>query len=324
MMDPILTKAKHAALCMQRNNWEQGVLAQAFLEAGDTDTAIQLAVEAVYRQQEDGRCAQIGGSNASTDPCAVGEALIAAAARTGDPWLAAAKDKLLYWALELAPCSPEGVVYHFDDSKLIWVDSCYMLPPFLAAAGCFNEALRQLDGYWQILLDPAKGLLSHQWDDAAEAYPRKDVWGVGNGWAAAGMIRVRAMLPAGYEAQKRLLEDRIRTLLTNAFRHQRTDGAFHDVLDDPTSFREINCGQMFAYTVYRGIREGWLEETFLPMAEKAREAALAAVDPFGLVQDVCGLPFFDKPGVAAEGQAFFILMETARKELYAMKTPQGE
>jgi hypothetical protein len=25
---------------------------------------------------------------------------------------------------------------------------------------------------------------------------------------------------------------------------------------------------MFAYTVYRGIREGWLEEPFLPMAEK--------------------------------------------------------
>jgi hypothetical protein len=33
------------------------------------------------------------------------------------------------------------------------------------------------------------------------------------------------------------------------------------------------------------------------------------------VQDVCGLPFFDKPGVAAEGQAFFILMETAREAL---------
>ena len=309
----ILTKAKHAALCMQRNNWEQGVLAQAFLEAGDKDTAIQLAVEAVYRQQEDGRCCQIGGSTASTDPCAIGEALIFAARETSDPWLVAAKDKLLRWALELAPKNAEGIVYHFDDSKEIWVDSCYMLPPFLAAAGCYEEALRQLDGYWRILLDESKNLLSHRWDDATKTYPRRDVWGVGNGWAAAGMIRVRALLPEGYEAQKQLLEQRIRTLLDAAFRYQRQDGAFHDVLDDSTTFREINCGQMFAYTVYRGVAEGWLEESYLPYAEKSRAAALASVDAYGLVQDVCGLPFFDKPGVAAEGQAFFLLMETARE-----------
>jgi rhamnogalacturonyl hydrolase YesR len=299
---------------MQRNNWEQGVLAQAFLEAGDTATAIQLAVEAVHRQQEDGRCCQIGGSNASTDPCAIGEALICAAEKTGDAWLAAAQGRLLRWALELAPRSENGIVYHFDDSRLIWVDSCYMLPPYLAAAGRYDEALRQLDGYWHILLDENKSLLSHQWDDAAGAYPRKDVWGVGNGWAAAGMLRVRAMLPEGYEARKALLESRIRTLLGAAFRYQREDGAFHDVLDDPSSFREINCGQMFAYTVYRGMAEGWLEEEWLPNAEKARAAALKSVDAYGLVQQVCGLPFFDRPGVATEGQAFFILMETAREQ----------
>ena len=314
MQTTILSKVKHAALCMQRNNWEQGVLAQAFLEAGDRDTAIQLAVEAVHRQQEDGRCCQIGGSTASTDPCAIGEALIFAAQETGDPWLAAARDKLLRWALELAPKNDEGIVYHFDDSKEIWVDSCYMLPPFLAAAGCYEEALRQLDGYWRILLDESKNLLSHRWDDATKTYPRRDVWGVGNGWAAAGMIRVRAMLPEGYEAQKQLLEQRIRILLDAAFRYQREDGAFHDVLDDPTTFREINCGQMFAYTVYRGVAEGWLEESYLPYAEKSRAAALASVDAYGLVQDVCGLPFFDKPGVATEGQAFFVLMETAREK----------
>lgn len=314
MEHTMLSRVKHAALCMQRNNWEQGVLAQAFLEAGDADTAVQLAVEAVHRQQEDGRCCQIGNSNASTDPCAVGEALIFAAEKTGDPWLAAAKDKLLRWAMELAPRSRDGIVYHFDDSRLVWVDSCYMLPPFLAAAGQYDEALRQMDGYWRILFDETKGLLSHQWDDAAAAFPRKDVWGVGNGWAAAGMIRLRAMLPKGCEAQKTLLEDRIRTLLQNAFRYQREDGAFHDVLDNPASFREINCGQMFAYTVYRGMAEGWLGEEWLPQAEKARAAALAAVDAYGLVKDVCGLPFFDKPGVAAEGQAFFILMETVREQ----------
>ena len=109
------------------------------------------------------------------------------------------------------------------------------------------------------------------------------------------------------------METRICTLLDAAFRYQREDGAFHDVLDDPTTFREINCGQMFAYTVYRGVAESWLEERYLPCAQKSRAAALASVDRYGLVQNVCGLPFFDSPGVATEGQAFFILMETAHE-----------
>lgn len=312
MTGNVLERVKRAALSMQRNNWEQGVLAQAFLEAGDMEIAVQLAAEAVHRQQEDGRCCQIGNSTASTDPCAVGEALLAAAANTGDPWLKNAAEQLLNWAVSLAPRNADGIVYHFDDSRQIWVDSFYMLPPFLAAAGLYDEALKQLEGYWRILLDPDKGLLSHQWDDAAGTYTRKDVWGVGNGWAAAGMIRVRAMLPEDRAADKRLLEARIRSLLTAACRWQQADGAFHDVLDDPATFRELNCGQMFAYTVYRGVAEGWLEESFLPMAEKSRTAAVDSVNRYGFVTDVCGLPYFDKPGVACEAQAFFILMEAAR------------
>ena len=36
---------KRALLAMQRHNWEQGVTAQAFLEAGDEDIAIALALE---------------------------------------------------------------------------------------------------------------------------------------------------------------------------------------------------------------------------------------------------------------------------------------
>jgi hypothetical protein len=35
------------------------------------------------------------------------------------------------------------------------------------------------------------------------------------------------------------------------------------------------------------------------------------VDTYGLVQGVCGAPTFDKPGVAPEGQAFFLMMEAA-------------
>jgi hypothetical protein len=46
-----------------------------------------------------------------------------------------------------------------------------------------------------------------------------------------------------------------------------------------------------------------------------RAAAHQHVDEFGLVWDVCGAPNFDRPGVATEGQAFFLLMEAAYRDL---------
>ena len=72
-------RAGLALLAMQRYFWEQGVAAQAFLEAGDTDTVILLAREAVVCQLPDGRAAVMGNLTAVTDPAAAGESLLVAA-----------------------------------------------------------------------------------------------------------------------------------------------------------------------------------------------------------------------------------------------------
>ena len=311
-MDNELTRrVARATLAMQRHDWEQGVVAQAFQEAGDEETACLLAVEGANRQTEDGRCCQLNPGGA-TDACAVGEALIAACERTGDAALCRARDRLLDWALTGAPRNGDGVVYHLVNGREFWVDSFYMLPPFLARAGRFDEALRQIDGWWRALWREDNGLLAHRWDDGAKRFVRRDAWGVGNGWALAGMARVALMLPANRGEEKARLIGRIGRILEAARALQREDGLFHDVLDDPASFVEVNFGQMFAYTIYRAVAAGWLDETWLVPAEKARSAAVRAVDRYGLVRGVCGAPRFDRPGVAPEGQAFFMLMEAAR------------
>jgi hypothetical protein len=46
-----------------------------------------------------------------------------------------------------------------------------------------------------------------------------------------------------------------------------------------------------------------------------RDAAHAKVDSMGLVRGVCGSPEFDHPGTATEGEAFFLLMEAAYRDL---------
>src|SRR5271166_231160 len=78
-----IRKAKAAAWAMQRRDWEQGILAQALLEAGDRDSVILLTHAAMVQRTPDGRMAVVvtGGC---TDPAMGGAAYAQAAAWTGD------------------------------------------------------------------------------------------------------------------------------------------------------------------------------------------------------------------------------------------------
>lgn len=305
--------AAQALLSMQRHSWEQGTAMQAFLEMNRMDVVIPMAREAVYRSMEDGRSATIGVTDGVTDPCAVGEGLLSACGLTGDSLLQKGYEALLSWALERAPRSEEGILYHLTTGCQFWVDSLYMLPPFLAAAGQYQEALKQAFGYWEALYDKQAGLLCHMWDEEKKEYIRAAHWGSGNGWALAGFARLLGLIPkVGYEEQRKRLIGQVTGLLDKVLSYVREDGLFHDVIDDPTTFVETNLSQMTAYTIYRGLQEGWLSgSAYRAQADCLRLAAEAKVDEWGFVRDVCGAPTFDKPGFSPEGQAFFLLMEQA-------------
>ncbi len=304
-----------AMLAMQRRAWEQGVAAQALLELGKADWVVLLAKDALVNQLKDGRLGLNEGSAPVADPASNGEPLLFAARRTADPLLAKAAGRMLDFLLYQAPRTRSGTIYHNFIENRIWVDSFYMVPPFLAAAGHPHEALKQIAGYRLALWNPEKKLYYHMWDEDKQEYARKLFWGVGNGWAAAGLTRVLRALPPGMAAEKQLLAGFVIELLEGCLACQRPDGLFHDILDDPGSFVETNTAQMLAYTIYRGVAGGWLDRSFIPRAEAMRAAAHQKVDEFGLVQGVCGAPSFDHSGTAAEGQAFFLLMEAAYADL---------
>lgn len=311
-----IEKAKLALLAMQRYSWEQGTAMQAFLEAGDDEVVIAMAKEAAYRQIADGRLASIGAEGAVTDPCVNGEGLIYAYKLTGEEDLGKAQEKSLIWALKKAPRSQDGIIYHIDSAPQIWADSMYMLPPYLAASGEYEEAVKQIRGYLKALYDKESGLMSHMWDDEKKTYLRKEHWGVGNGWTLAGITRVIEKLPPRMEKEKEELVLVVREIIQGLLHWMRDDGMFHDVVDDAETFVEVNCSQMLAYTLFRGMKAGWLSEEYLDKAELARHAANECLDEYGLVHPVCGAPSFDKPGTAPEGNAFYILMEAAAKDYY--------
>ncbi|HEY5586978.1 MAG TPA: glycoside hydrolase family 88 protein [Ruminiclostridium sp.] len=313
----LVNKVKSGLLCLQRYQWEQGCAAQAILEwDGFNEEVVQLCRAAVIRKNKDGRIGIMEKNESVDDPAAIGEALILSAKNTGNEELQKAADKLYFYMKNRAPKTIDGILYHFNIKNEVWVDAYYMACPFFAAYGDFEEAMKQLKGFRKYLFDENKQLHSHIWDDDINDFQRKAFWGVGNGWAAAGVTRIIKMLPEDRAEDKAYCIDFVKKIIDGVLVYQREDGLFHDVLDDSLSFVETNVGQQIAYSIYRGVAAGYIDKSYLKHADKIREAAYEMVDKDGFVMGVCAAPTFDYSGMAPEGQAFFILMEAAARELF--------
>jgi unsaturated rhamnogalacturonyl hydrolase len=309
-----IKKAAAAGLAMQRRDWEQGILAHAFLEAGDDENVILLTKAAIVQRVPDGRLAVVveGGP---TDPAMGGEAYWHTGQVTGDAEIQEAARGLLEWILHKAPRAADGTLYHVFKEPQVWSDGFNGAPPFLAATGHYDEALRQIDSFRKRLWDPKKKLLAHIWDEGEKADNRKEYWGGGNGWAAAGLARVIRALPAEREADRQRLSAFLTELFDGCLSYQRADGLFHDVVDRPDTFVEANLAQMLAFAIYTGILGGWLPARYRAAADRMRNAARAKMDSFGYVQSVCGAPNFDRQGTSTEAQAFAIMMEAAGSKI---------
>ncbi len=314
-----IERVKVATLGMQRYDWEQGTVAQAFLEMGESDLAISFARGAILRQEK-GRFSVLKGNGPINDCASVGEVVLFAGCQTGDPIFQKGADEMLNVIKTTSHKTPEGIIYHTQEpQKGIWSDATYMLPPFLAAAGEFKEALKQIEGYRKYLYNEQDKLYSHMWDDEKKRLNRADYWGVGNGWSAAGMTRVIKLLPDSMMDEKKKLIGYTKDVIDGCLKYLRSDGLFHDVVNRPDTFVEVNLSQMLCYSIFRGVAAGYLGSSYLKPAEIMRKAANNKVDKLGYVHDVCGVPSFDRPYFAPEGQAFYLLMETAAADLAKKK-----
>jgi rhamnogalacturonyl hydrolase YesR len=311
--DPVVIKVMFAMMGFQRASWEQGVAGQALLEAGERDAAIALARASLVHVKKGGVVAASGGG-ATTDPLMLGDCLWWAARQTSDPALVKAADDMLQFALKDAPRAEDGTPYHEAGPREMWSDGSFTSPPFLAAAGQYDAAIAHLLGVHRRLWDPDKKLMHHRWSEPRQALAKSMFWGGGNGWTAAAFARVIRSLPADRQADRAKLAAMLRELLDGCLAHERPDGLFYDEVDNPSSYVETNLSAMLAYAIYESVRGGWLPEDYLVHADRMRAAVRAKVDRFGFVQGVAGAPSFDRPGISTEGQAFFILMETAARK----------
>ena len=308
--DPSLSeKVKLAMLAMQRASWEQGTAIQAAVETNDLLLLHLLVSEAILRQSPDGRTCMLGSNNNVTDPVAAGLGIVKCFELTGLQKYKDAADKLYNYCKSKAPRNAEGTLYHIDNAKELWSDSIYMLPPFLAAYKDYDECMKQLRGYRNVLWYKDKKLYAHRWSDDKNGFVNAKCWGGGNGWAMASFAIIYELMPDNLQDYKKEIASYLFELTEGLIAHLRTDGLFHDIVDDPNSFIETNLSQMAAFGIYKGVRLGMLDVKYRNYADKMKAGATAKIDKFGYVQDACGSPTFSKPGTSTEAQAFFLMME---------------
>jgi unsaturated rhamnogalacturonyl hydrolase len=306
---------KDALLCMARQCWEQGIAAQAMLETGDTRRLVLMAGDCVTRQGADGRLCMIEDTPAQVDPAVCVEPVLAAGRILGDARYGDAARRNIDYLLRAAPGTPDGARYQLAGAREVWADSLAMGPHVLIAAGYANEGIGFYKAVKKRLQDSRTGLVRHKWDENAQAFARPCFWGVGNGWALVGLMRMSLALRGRLDARADYTASEFASLARAMMVYQTPEGLFHDFLDDSSTYTETESTEMFAYSVFKMVKSKLLAETLLDAAHKARNAVMARVDAQGYVTGCSGSPSFDRVGTSAEGQAHFLMMEAAADAL---------
>ena len=308
-------KVKRAMLAMTRQCWEQGIAAQAMLECGDTETMCLMARDCVVRQNADGRLCDVETTPAIVDPTVCAESVLAAGRLMNDTRMIDAAMRNVAYLLHDAPGTPDGARYHILGDEEVWADSMAMGPHVLMLAGYRDEGMAHYRAIERRLKDPETGLYHHKWHEGKQAFTRGLYWGVGNGWALVGLMRMtRAMLDAGDPRADELAAD-FTALVEAMISYQAENGLFHDVLDDGETFYESETSEMFAYSIYNMVSWNKMEDRYLQRADMARRAVAARVDANGIVQGCSGSPTFEQEGTSVEAQAHYIMMEVAARKL---------
>ena len=311
----MLERVKLAMLSMARQCWEQGVAAQAMLEWGDMDMMRLMARDCVVRQNADGRLCDVESTPAIVDPAVCVEPVLAAGRQLNDQSMIDAAMRNVDYLLNRAPATPDGARSHILDDEKIWADSMAMSPHVLMLAGHADAGMDYYRAIARRLRDPVTGLYRHKWHEGRQMFTRGLYWGVGNGWALVGIMRmVKAMLDANDPRANALAED-FTCLVEAMMRCQAENGLFHDVLDDDKSFYESETAEMFAYSIYNMVLWNKMEDRYLRRADLARRAVSDRIDENGILQGCAGSPTFEREGTSVEAQAHFIMMEAAAQRL---------
>lgn len=199
----------------------------------------------------------------------------------------------------------EGGFWHKDPdyASQMWGDGLYMAEPFYAQYSTmfnnsdstdFADIANQFILFENHARDSKSGLLYHGWSEQptnslslawanSTTGCSQSFWARANGWYIMGLIDVLDYFPKNHPKYNELLGI-VQRLIPAIIAVQDTSGCWYDVLDQagrcssvtPTlcNYLESSGSCMFAYSILKAVRMGYIDNSYLSSGKKAYEGIL--------------------------------------------------
>ncbi|KAJ3857150.1 Six-hairpin glycosidase [Lentinula lateritia] len=339
----VIEQVRSNMIAIASQSWELGTAAEALTElvwpalsvfnasafppphvldsANNASDVLKIANDTVSAKPNDS-LALVANDGAVGDPASIGVAvLLANWTDSSNTSYAIAAGEQLDYLLNVAPRTDSGAISHRSDEVQLWADFIYMAPPFIAYYGALqagdNEsyllqtAYEQISLYRDVLRDD-DGLWRHVALDTHE-------FTSGNGWAAAGMLRVletlnHSSMATDFTDQTANLTQWIQEILSSSWQYQLENGTLLNTIDDSSSFADSSGTALLASVTYR-MAVYTNDTSLIPNADKAFQLVESNIDGDGWLRATVDPETFDSPSAAdsasPEGQAFVLLLQAA-------------
>jgi len=188
----------------------------------------------------------------------------------------------------------QHITYDLENYQQLWDDTLMMTVLPLAKIGkllkreeYILEAKRQFLVHIKYLFDRQSGLWFHGWtfEDGGHNFASAR-WARGNSWVTIAIPEIIELLdlPTG-DVLRTHLVDTLNAQCESLQRLQDPSGFWNTLIDHPDSYLESSATAGFACGILKAIRKRYIAPRFRPMAEKAIEAVLSAVDENGELQN---------------------------------------
>jgi len=175
-------------------------------------------------------------------------------------------------------------------SYQVWLDGIFMGLPFrvLAASmllppdsviSIYDDAVNQVAVTYDRTLDSKTGLNRHAWDETHQMFwadsatgLSQHCWGRAQGWYTMALVELLDVLPTSYKGRERvikLLQSDLKAIIR--WQDDKT-GLWYQVMDSPRregNYLEATCSSMFAYSLLKASRLGYVGKSFRKAGIKA-------------------------------------------------------
>lgn len=193
--------------------------------------------------------------------------------------------------LDKQPRTDEGVYWHKAIyAWQVWLDGIFMGLPFRVltasqlydtheATAIYDDAVEQVKKTYLRTLDEQTGLNRHAWDETHEMFwadketgLSQHCWGRAQGWYTMALVELLEALPSDYPRRDEIIEILVRCFDSILKWQDTSTNTWYQVMDSPErsgNYLEATASCMFAYSLLKAARMGWVDKYYQQEGLKA-------------------------------------------------------